>query len=282
MGKQSGKREALRHVRARGLQRRAATRSAVHERHGFAAFCGARRGDEALSEARLFAGACFRAGVKVTPFSPRCAWRVPVLVTLGLLGLARIEGRGVEAPPGFAGVLLERGYLPEAKPNAFAVGFAEGVSFCFDPVRGGLNYAWTGGFVDVAPIRPGMGKTVAPVTLLGEVVYREGEGTPWRVGRADRVPAVRFRGYSVAADRIEFVYTLDGLEVREQIVQRGGSGLVRRFVVLGEGGPVWFRPEAALGAVAVRGAAAEAGGHRLDGAGRREFTVEVTFGGIRR
>ncbi len=192
------------------------------------------------------------------------------------------DARAAEVPPGFAGVLIERGYLPEAKPNAFAVGFTEGVSLCFDPVRGGLNYAWTGGFVDVAPIRPGMGKTVAPVTLLGEVVYRETEETPWRVGRADRVPAVRFRGYSVAADRIEFVYTIDGFEVREEIVPRGGSGLVRRFVVSGGGGPVWFRPEAAQGVLAVRGATADAGGHRLDGAGRREFTVDVTFGGTAR
>jgi hypothetical protein len=206
---------------------------------------------------------------------------VPVLVTLGLLAFARGEVRGAEVPPGFAGVLLERGYLPEAKPNAFAVGFAEGVSLCFDPVRGGLNYAWTGGFVDVAPIRPGMGKTVAPVTLLGDVVYRETEGTPWRVGRADRVPAVRFRGYSVAADRIEFVYTLDGLEVREQIVPRGRTGLVRRFVVSGGGGPVWFLPGTGQGTAVVRGATAGGGGHRLDGVGRREFTVEVTFGGNR-
>lgn len=186
-----------------------------------------------------------------------------------------------DVPPGFAGVLLERGYLPDAKPNAFAVGFSNGVSVCFDPVRGGLNYAWSGGFVDVASIRPGMGKTVAPVALLGTIVYRETAESPWRVGRRDHVPVLQFRGYAVAGDRIEFVYTLDRIEVREQMRPREGGGLTRSFRLSGEPGPVWFVPDPRVGAVRVQGASLDAAGHRIEAGQDREFSVEVIFGGTK-
>jgi hypothetical protein len=58
----------------------------------------------------------------------------------------------------------------DASPSSFAIGLPGGVNFCFDPVRGGVSYAWKGGFVDLAPARPGPGKFINPVKLLAPVV----------------------------------------------------------------------------------------------------------------
>src|SRR5215217_8005111 len=58
-------------------------------------------------------------------------------------------------------VLIERMFMPlDASPSSFAIGLPGGVNFCFDPVRGGVSYAWKGGFVDLTPVRPGPGKFI--------------------------------------------------------------------------------------------------------------------------
>ena len=120
-----------------------------------------------------------------------------------------------------AGVLIERTFMPHgAAPSSFAIGLPGGIGFCFDPVRGGLSYAWTGGFVDVTPARPGPGKFVAAVTLAGPLVYQESGVAPLRRGDPGRVPVVEFAGYTLRDDRIEFRYTLDGTPVREEITVR--------------------------------------------------------------
>ncbi len=130
-----------------------------------------------------------------------------------------------------AEVLVERTILPlDAAPSSFAIGLPGGVNFCFDPTRGGVSYAWTGGFVDIAPVRPGMGKKISEVKLLGPVVYRETGATPLRLGDPTRVPVVAFRGYTLRDDAVEFRYTLDGVLVREEVTTRPG-GLTRRFRV---------------------------------------------------
>jgi hypothetical protein len=140
-----------------------------------------------------------------------------------------------------AEVLLERTYLPfDAAPSSFAVGLPGGVSFCFDPARCAVSYAWTGGFVDISPIRPGMGKRVEPVKLLGPVVYREAGAAPLRRSEPWRPPTVEFKGYTLRDDSIEFRYLSDGALVREEIrVAPGGQGLVRRYRVDGVKAEKW-------------------------------------------
>jgi len=39
-----------------------------------------------------------------------------------------------------AEVQIERTFLPDAHASSFAFGLPGGVNFCYDPVRGGVNY----------------------------------------------------------------------------------------------------------------------------------------------
>lgn len=137
---------------------------------------------------------------------------------------------------------IERTYMPDAAPSAFAVGFSNGLNFCYDPVRGGLNYVWDGDFVDITSVRPGRGKNLRPVKLLGPVIHRETGPMPLRRGDPLRVPTVEFAGYRVGEDVIEFRYLLDGVLVREEIrPSTAGDGLQRRFRVDGGNSEkLWF------------------------------------------
>jgi hypothetical protein len=139
-------------------------------------------------------------------------------------------------------VLIERIFMPlDAAPSSFAIGLPGGVNFCFDPVRGGVSYAWKGGFVDLTPARPGAGKFINPVKLLGPVVYQETGLAPLRRGDPSRVPLVEFTGYALRDDAVEFRYTIDGSPVREEIRSNSdGSALLRRFHVEAAGDAKWW------------------------------------------
>jgi hypothetical protein len=141
-----------------------------------------------------------------------------------------------------AEVLIERIFMPlDASPSSFAIGLPGGVNFCFDPVRGGVNYVWKGGFVDLAPARPGPGKFISAVKLLGPVVYQESGVAPLRRGDPARAPTVEFTGYSLRDDAIEFRYNVDGTAVREELrANTDGSALIRRFHVEGGGDAKWW------------------------------------------
>lgn len=149
-------------------------------------------------------------------------------------------------------VQVERTYLPEAHASSFAFGLPGGVSFCFDPTRGGVNYAWTGGFIDLTNIRP-VNKLIKAAGLVGKVVYREAGTSPLRRGDATHVPVVEFKGYSLRTAAVELRYTVDGAPVTEEIKARpAGDGLVRTFHFDRVGGDAaWFyvvdgRPATAL------------------------------------
>ena len=139
-----------------------------------------------------------------------------------------------------AEIQIERTYLPDAGPSSFAIGLPGGVNFCFDPVRGGVSYAWTGAFLDIGPVRPGTGKFLKPAQPLGPVVYRETGVAPLRRGDPSRAPVVEFAGYTLRDDAIEFRYTVDGAPVREEVRARAGGGLVRRFHIEGGSDARWW------------------------------------------
>jgi hypothetical protein len=156
------------------------------------------------------------------------------------------------ATPAPAEVQIERTMLPDARASSFAFGLPGGVNFCYDPVRGGLNYAWTGGFLDLANVRP-VNKLIKAAELGGPIVYRESGAAPLRRGDARRVPAIEFKGYTLRAAEVELRYTIDGAPVRETIAALpGGAGLRRTFRFDGAGADAaWFhvtegRPAAAL------------------------------------
>lgn len=128
-----------------------------------------------------------------------------------------------------ADVWVERGYLPHgAAPSSFAIALPGGVNFCFDPVRCGVSYVWTGGFLDLAPMRPGPGKFIKPAVLEGPLVHREEGVAPLRRGDPAKVPETVFTSYTLREDAIEFRYTVDGVAVHEEVrVKSGGGALIR-------------------------------------------------------
>jgi hypothetical protein len=148
--------------------------------------------------------------------SPRKILRLAALVSL--LAAARAE------------VLIERTFLPDAHASSFAFGLPGGVNFCYDPVRGGVNYAWTGGFLDITGVRP-VNKLVTPAKPVGAIVFREAGDGPIRRGDLQRAPALEFKGYTLRADAVELRYTIDGVLVREEIsALPSATGLRRRFI----------------------------------------------------
>ncbi|MES2692380.1 MAG: DUF6797 domain-containing protein [Verrucomicrobiota bacterium] len=143
--------------------------------------------------------------------------------------------------PARAEVQIERLFLADAAPSSFAIGLPGGVNFCFDPVRGAVSYAWSGGFLDLTPTRPGAGKFIAAAKLLGPIVYRETGTSPLRRGDPSRAPTVEFTGYSLREDSVEFRYTVDGTPVREEIrVRPDGGALLRRFHISGGTDAKWW------------------------------------------
>ncbi len=152
-----------------------------------------------------------------------------------------------------AEIQIERLFLPhDAAPSSFAIGLPGGLNFCFDPVRGGVSYAWTGGFLDLTSTRPGPGKFISAAKPPGPLVYQETGVAPLRRGDPARVPVVEFTGYALHAAAIEFRYTVDGAPVREEIRARAdGTGLIRRFTCAGGTDTTWWhvtagRPPARL------------------------------------
>ncbi|MBI5772086.1 MAG: hypothetical protein HZA93_30210 [Verrucomicrobia bacterium] len=147
------------------------------------------------------------------------ATRVRRLLLLYLFGFAAVR----------AEVLIERTFLPDAHASSFAFGLPGGISFCYDPVRGGVNYAWTGGFLDITGVRP-VNKLVTAAKPLGPVVFREAGEAPLRRGDLRHTPTVEFKGYTLRDASVELRYTLDGVLVREEIsALPAGAGLRRRF-----------------------------------------------------
>lgn len=176
-------------------------------------------------------------------------------------------------------LLIERTLMPDAAPSSFAVGFPSGVNFCYDVVRGGLSYIWKGGFVDVTSVRPNAGKSIAPVKLLGTVVYREEGFFPLRTGDPQRGAEFVFKGYRLEGNAIAFRYEVDHRLVTEEVAPLpDGSGLERRFRI--EGGAAdeswWYVPGPSSGGkLAAPQAVQDADGFRFDDA--RAFSLVVQF-----
>jgi hypothetical protein len=190
------------------------------------------------------------------------------LLCLGVLATG-VASAPLSAQPALAPgeVLVERVMLPDARAGSFAFGLPGGVNVCYDPVRGGVNYAWTGGFLDVANVRP-VNKLIKPAVLLGPVVYRETGPAPLRRGEATREPVLEFRGYTLRAAFVELRYTVDGTPVAETITALpNAAGLKRtfRFDRSGEDAK-WFYVVAGQPAAALTRDASGA------------FTIETLFG----
>ena len=211
--------------------------------------------------------------------------KTSMITPLTLKKRARLLGAGFAlltvamAPGRAAELLVERTLLPDAAPSSFAVGFPNGVSFCYDVTRGGLSYIWRGGFIDVTSVRPEAGKVITPTKLLGNVIYREEGFFPLRAGDPQRGVELAFKGYRLRENAIEFRYEIGPRRVTEEIAPLpDGSGVVRRFRI--EGAPAgeawWYVPGGMSGEklFAPQGTP-DADGFRFDAG--REFSLEVRF-----
>jgi hypothetical protein len=99
---------------------------------------------------------------------------------------------GVE-PPGKALVVavkdrpeVLRTFLPDAGTKAIAVGYPGGVSLAFDAATCRLGYAWTGNFLDAAPVWGNRGGH--PAKLLGPKFWTAPPGFPWAVTDSRKPP----------------------------------------------------------------------------------------------
>lgn len=168
-----------------------------------------------------------------------------------------------------------RTMMPDAGPSAFAVGLPGEIGFCYDPGRGGINYAWRGTFVDLAPTWKA--KINEPAIVRGRIGYRETVRWPLRFNGASGDPRYEFRGYVLIADGIEFHYLLDGILVREEIRPAdGGRAIMRRFQ-LSEACSAWrlaaeAQPESRITSPEARWNESR---DTLTGTTTREFTVKI-------
>jgi hypothetical protein len=194
------------------------------------------------------------------------------LFALAVLALAPARGEPVPAAPS-GGFRLHRTWMPDAYPSSFAVGFPDGLNFCFDPVRGNVIYAWRGNFVDLAPTVAG--KIPRNAVVIGTIFYRDPVHSRFKVGGADAVADVQFRGYEVKQGVPEFRYEVGGIEIRESIAPTPeGKALIRRFrLSTAEKDVVYQTPDGAHVAVEAGPARTFVGGLHLPAKASIIFTL---------
>jgi cytochrome c551/c552/mono/diheme cytochrome c family protein len=184
---------------------------------------------------------------------------------------------GVEAPRGIVLAardrpVLLRTFLPDVGPRALAVGYPDGLSVAFDAALCRLAYAWTGPFLDAAPVWTERGGN--PAGVLGTRFWTAPPGCPWALTLSSEVldfaasasdPALgaplaegqyhpgprrlQFEGYSVdGAGRPTFHYRILGehgqvdISERPEPLHAGNlTGLARHFTLhLPAARTAWF------------------------------------------
>ncbi|MGV3504464.1 MAG: plastocyanin/azurin family copper-binding protein [Adhaeribacter sp.] len=134
---------------------------------------------------------------------------------------------------------LYRIFIEGASPAAIAVRLPGSLAYCWDAGSCRLRFAWQGGFLDNSDLWKGKGDALARVT--GKVFFRDQTPYPLRLGKAEALPVVDYKGYRLVNGFPEFRYTLDGTEVQELLQPKAdSSGLVRRFRIPRAGKTVWF------------------------------------------
>lgn len=177
---------------------------------------------------------------------------------------------------------VQRTFMPESHPGAFAITFPEGIGVCLDPVRGGVNFAWEGDFVDQRP--RWLTKQGAPARIFGPVFYLEKAWQPLRAGSPGSGDVARFRGYALREGIPEFHHEVGGRPVRETLrVLPGGEGFVREFNVGAGTAPLWLSLEEQSGAtITVEGASPDGAsvGFTSTSAGSFRVTVRRKSAGL--
>jgi hypothetical protein len=82
--------------------------------------------------------------------------------------------------------VLLRTFMPDAGSRAIAVGYPGSVSVAFDAATCRLAYAWSGSFLDAAPVWDGRGGN--PAKVLGPQFWKGPAGCPVGVSASDEPP----------------------------------------------------------------------------------------------
>lgn len=154
------------------------------------------------------------------------------IIANGVLWSAKKEVPGV-------GTRILRTWMPDAHPASFAVGFSEGLNFCFDPERGQIAYAWDGDYLDLESTYTG--KFPRDAKIKGVVFHRATTDSfaGNKPGKAD----VHFKGYEVKNGIPEFHYEVNGITVHESIRPTPDhAGLIRNFRIEGADGTLSYLP----------------------------------------
>lgn len=171
---------------------------------------------------------------------------------------------------------VQRTFMPDCGPAAIAVGLPGGQSYCWDAGACRLRYVWKGGFIDPTPHLLGKGEEFA--RIIGRVYYRADAGFPLRLGDPGRLPEVKFQGYQLVEGHPQFLYQIDGLEVREltRPAPQGGALLIR-FDIPSIAGDLHYVSDPRAGASFSSSAGQWSGGVlKLSAAEARSFQITLT------
>ena len=123
--------------------------------------------------------------------------------------------------------------------RSIAVGLPGGFNYLFDAEKLMVRMGWTGSFLNVGRDRRSRGG--GPCSILGKK-FEVGSGEfPLRIGNAEKIPRVRFGGYSRTGNPA-FIYEVDGIKVRQTVTGNpSGPGLTYGFAVMDPPEDVFFK-----------------------------------------
>lgn len=207
-----------------------------------------------------------------TPADESPATYTPTEATIG----TEVVGDVLANHPRRARVIRE--FMPQAGPASIAVAFPREStdteqSLCFDAGACELQYAWSGGFIQIPYV-----KDDGPASIDGQPYYRPDRGFPLRFDEAGTEPSdLTFQGYSLADRLPEFRYVADGVSVRQHLrPAESGQGFTQRFRLPERTDPVRFVTDPDAGVAYESDAGSwEEDALVIDGDDAVEFTVGV-------
>ena len=132
-----------------------------------------------------------------------------------------------------------RTFIADSSTRSIAVGLPGGVNYVFDAEQCRVRYAWSGEFLDVAPVWTGRGG--GPAKVLGKRFFTAPAGHPLRIGNPDAEPQLKFLGYRLVDKFPEFSFEVNGVLVRQRVKRATAEDSLDWEFRLGETRePVWF------------------------------------------
>lgn len=135
--------------------------------------------------------------------------------------------------------IVFRTFIADSSTRSIAVGLPTGVNYVFDAEQCRVRYAWSGEFLDVAPVWTGRGG--GPAKALGKRFFTAPTGHPLRIGNPDAEPQLKFLGYRLVDKFPEFSFEVNGVLVRQRVKRATAEDSLNWEFQLGETRePVWF------------------------------------------